>query len=75
MPSGWALFQGLPSNAACILVEVFGFGEYFPGVQEGYFSMASSVDRLDAKSNKTFGENVTTPKIDKRLHDSGNTHN
>lgn len=31
--------------------------------------MASSDNRLDAKSAKTYGENITKPKVDKRLHD------
>lgn len=43
-------------------------------MQEGYFSMASSDNRLDAKSSKIYGENITKPKVDKRLHDKRNTH-
>lgn len=33
--------------------------------------MASSENRLDAKSQKIYGENVNKPKIDKKLHEKG----
>lgn len=55
-------------------MEVFGFGEYFPGLQEGYFSMASSDNRLDPISEKKYAENVTKPHVDKKLHHKGKSH-
>lgn len=36
--------------------------------------MASSENRLDPQTQKEYGENITKPKIDKRLHEKGNVH-
>lgn len=46
--SGYAYFEGLPANTACMLMEVVVLGEYFPDVAEGYYSMASHEGRLSA---------------------------
>jgi len=46
------------------MMELIVLGEYFPEVNEGYYSLASHEGRLTAIQTDTFTKAISQPKID-----------